>query len=539
MSALADGRLCCERRSWNDAYRLLAEADAAQSLGAPDLERLFTSAYMLQREEEALRILERAHRAYVDEGDAPAGARTATWLGLHLAFAGQGGLASGWFARAARSLEEGSEPCVERGYLLLPRIHMLQSAGQQEAAIDAAAEVAAMGDRFGDAELVACARHLQGRCAVASGRVGEGLSLLDEAMVHVLSDRMSPIVTGLVYCSVIEACQQVFAISRARQWTAALKTWCDSQLGIVAFTGKCLVHRAEILQVGGDWTAALDEARCAAERLATGASVRPPGLARYQEAELLRLRGETEAAEDAYKTAGRAGVDPQPGLALLRLAQGKSEAATKAIRRAAASASNPIQRIRILPALVEILAGVRELEEARTAQDELEALVQRFDTPALGAIAKYGRALVELAEGDASAASRSAYDSAARWQEIGAPYSEARAQVLCGLACKALGDEDGVEIAFDAAQAAFERLGARADLDRLSALRGKSRTHGLTPRELEVLRLVAKGKSNKVIAKELFLSVKTIDRHLSNIFDKLGVSSRAAATAYAYQRGLS
>jgi DNA-binding CsgD family transcriptional regulator len=539
MSALAEGRDCCEGRNWNAAYRFLADADAAEQLGGEDLERFFTAAYMLQREEEALEVLERAHRAYIGEGDALAGARTATWLGLHLAFAGKQGLASGWFGRAARSLEDRSEPCVEQGYLLLPRFHMQQQAGQQEAALETAAEAAALGERFGDVDLVACARHLQGRLAVASGRVAEGLSLLDEAMVHVLSDRMSPIVTGLVYCSVIEACQEVFAISRAREWTAALQRWCDSQAGIVAFTGKCLIHRAEILQAGGDWTAALDEARCAAERLATGTSLRPPGLARYQEAEVLRLRGEAQAAEDAYKQAGQAGVDPQPGLALLRLAQGKCDAAASAIRRAAASVSKPIQRIRILPALVEILVAGRELEDARAARDELEALVQRFDTPALTAIATYAGALVELAEGDALAAARSAYDSAAHWQEVGAPYGEARAQVLCGLACKALGDEDGVEVAFDAAQATFERLGARADLDRLQALRGKGRNHGLTPRELEVLRLVAKGKTNKAIAKELFLSVKTIDRHLSNIFDKLGVSSRAAATAYAYEHGLS
>ena len=539
MNALAKGRDCCERRVWEDAYRWLAEADATEPLEAADLERLFTAAYMLQREDEALGILERAHQAYADAGDRPAAARTAVWLGLHLAFAGQGAPASGWFGRAGRWLEGRTRPCVEQGYLLLPKIHMMQGAGKFEAAMQTAAEAVALGDCFGDLDLVACARHLQGRCALAWGRVDEGLALLDEAMVHILSDRLSPVVTGLVYCSVIEACQQVFALARARQWTEALTRWCGAQPGIVAFTGKCLIHRAEILQVGGDWVAALDEARRAVERLETGTSRRPPGLARYQEAEVLRLRGETEAAEDAYKRAGQAGIDPQPGLALLRLAQNKSDAAACAIRRAAASTSEPIVRIRLLPALVEILVAAGELAEARAAREELDDLVQRFNTPATTAMALHTRGLVELADGDARAAARCAYASAAKWQEVGSPYGEARAQVLCGLACQTLGDEDGVEVAFDAAQATFERLGARRDLSSLLAVRGKSKSHGLTPRELEVLRLVAKGKTNKEIAKELFLSVKTIDRHLSNIFVKLGVSSRAAATAYAYEHGLS
>lgn len=539
MGAVEKGRDCGERRVWDGAYRWLSEADSTTVLGPEDLERLFTAAYMLQREEEAIRILQRVQQAYVDSGDVLAAARSAAWLGLHLAFTGQLGPASGWFGRAARSLEGRTEPCVEQGYVLLPRVHMMQGAKKFDEAMGTAAEAAALGDRFGDLELVACARHLEGRCALASGRVEEGLALLDEAMVHVLSDRLSPVVTGLVYCSVIEACQQVFAVSRARQWTDALTRWCGLQPGIVAFTGKCLVHRAEILQLGGDWTAALEEARRAAERLATGRSRRPPGLARYQEAEVLRLRGEAAAAEDAYKSAGQAGVDPQPGLALLRLAQGKSDAAASAIRRAAASITNPIARIRLLPALVEILVAGGELDEAHAAREELDELVKQFDTPALTAVALYSRALVELAKGDASAASRCAYESALRWQELDAPYGEARAQVVCGRACQALGDEDGVEVALAAAQATFERLGARSDLASLLGLRGKGKSHGLTPRELEVLQLVAKGKTNKVIAKELFLSVKTIDRHVSNIFDKLGVSSRSAATAYAYEHRLS
>jgi ATP/maltotriose-dependent transcriptional regulator MalT len=539
VSALTNGRRCCEQRNWEDAYRWLAQADATQVLEAQDLERLFTAAYMLQREEEALLFLERAHQAHVEHADVLAAARTACWLGLHLAFAGQTGPASGWFGRAARSLQDRSEPCVEQGYLLLPKVHVLQGAGNKDAALATAAEAATIGERFGDQELVACARHLQGRVSIALGRVDEGLTLLDEAMVHVLSDRLSPIMAGLVYCSVIEACQQVFALTRARQWTEALQRWCEAQRGIVAFTGKCLIHRAEVLQVGGDWTAALDEARSAAQRLATGTSRRPPGLACYQEAEVLRLRGEARAAEDAYKRAGQAGVDPQPGLALLRFAQGKSDAAASALRRAVGSSSDPISRIRLLPALAEILVAGGELAEARAACDEFEALIQHFDTPALTALASFVRALVELAEGAAEAACKSAYESAAGWHDVGCPYGEARAQIVCALACEALHDDDGCQAACDAAQATFERLGARDDLARLQALRGKSSTHGLTPRELEVLRLVAKGKTNKAIAKELFLSVKTIDRHLSNIFCKLGVSSRAAATAYVYEHGLS
>jgi DNA-binding CsgD family transcriptional regulator len=518
---------------WKDAHAALSRADRTGAIGADDLERLATAAYMLGRDDEHLSALERAHRAHLAAGETLRAARCAFWVGLHLSLRGEPARATGWLRRAQRLVDREGADCVERGYLMLPVVFEHTAAGDLDAAAALAGDAAAIGERFGDADLFALAGHEQGHLLVMQGRVAEGLRLLDEAMVAVTAGELSPIVSGLVYCGVIMGCQDAYELRRAHEWTAALTSWCERQPDMVSFTGRCLVHRAEIMRLHGAWTDALDEARLAGRRCVEGNNQLAAGEAHYLQGEVHRLKGDLGAAEDAYREASRCGWEPQPGLALLRLAQGRSAAAAAAIRRVLSETNERPKRAGLLPAGVEIMLAVGEDEEARRACDELAQIAAGSESAMLAAMAAHARGAVDLAGGDAAAALVAARRAWRLWQELEAPYEAARARVLVALACRAVGDGDSATLELDAARAVFEELGAAHELERLA---GKA--HGLTARELQVLRLVATGETNKAIAARLVLSERTVDRHVSNIFAKLGVSSRAAATARAYQHQL-
>jgi DNA-binding CsgD family transcriptional regulator len=537
---LARARRSYRQRAWAGAFQAFCGADRETSLEAADLESFAMAAYLIGRDREYLETLERAYNAHSNAGRCARAVRCAFWLGFRLLMRGETGRATGWFGRAERMLLGEAQECAERGYLLLPVVEQRIESGDFENAYAAAADAAVIGERCGDADLIACARHQQGRIRLHQGQVEAGLALLDETMVTVTGGELSPLVTGLMYCSVIDACQRVYAIDRSREWTAALAHWCERQSDMVAFAGVCQVHRAEILQLQGAWPDAIAEARRACAR-SQGINERAAAAAFYQQGEVLRLKGELAAAEEAYRSANRLGLEPLPGLALLRLAQGRTDAAAGAIRRAVSATTDRLKRLGLLPACIEIMLATGAVQDARQACRELEQIVRSFDTAVPGAIAAQACGAVDLAEGDAQAALgplRRAFDV---WQRIEAPYAAARVRVLIGLACRALGDEDGASLEIDAAQSVFERLGAAPDLARIESLTKRvasGHVHGLTARELQILHLVAAGKTNKAIARELSLSEKTIDRHVSNILAKLGVSSRTAATALAYQRNL-
>jgi len=540
-SELAQGRRHCEKLAWADAFQSLSRADEQAPLGVEDLELLARSAYLIGRDEDFLKTLDRAHDAYRKAGETTRAARSAFWLGLTLLFKGETGRGTGWLAAARRLIEREKADCVERGYLLLPTAEQLLGANDYDTAYATAADAVEIGDRFGDADLVSCARHVQGRALMGQGQVEQGLALLDETMIAVTAGELSPLMTGLIYCSVIDACQQVYALARAWEWTSALSQWCEAQPQMVAFTGTCLVHRAEIMRLHGAWPEAIDEARRACERTSLGIEQQPPAAAFYQQAEVHRLRGEFTAADEAYRSASQRGYDPQPGLALLRMTQGSTDAAAAAIRRVASATTDQLQRTRLLPAYVEIMLSVGDIEDARSASRELANIAEGFDTGVLRAMAAHAQGAVELAEGDVQAALGSLRRAFEAWRHTEAPYEAARVRVLLGMACRAFGDDEGAGLELNAARAVFERLGATPDLARIDALiKGvpSGHPHGLTPRELQVLLLVAAGKTNKTIAAELFLSEKTVDRHVSNIFNKLDVPSRSAATAYAYEHKL-
>jgi ATP/maltotriose-dependent transcriptional regulator MalT len=532
------GREAFEQRAWLDAYEALSRADAASTLAAADLELLAVSASMVGRVDDSTTLMERTHHAYLDEGAKLRAAGIAIWIGMSFASREEFGPAGGWIGRAQRLVEREGKDCVERGWLLVPAAFQQLAAGDYDGAFAGLGEAVATAERFHDADLLAGAMQLQGLVRIKQERVEDGLRLLDEAMVGVTAGELSPIMTGVVYCAVIACCEEAFETRRAREWTSALARWCELQPQMVSFSGRCLAHRAGVLQLQGAWSEALTEARLARERCEAAMNRAATGEALYRQGELLRLQGAFADAEKAYREAATYGREPQPGLALLRLAQGDVEAAAAGIRRALAETDDSLHRAGLLPARAEIALSLGEVAEAREAAVELAEVATSSGRPMLAALAGQVGGSVELAEGDVQAALVSLRRAWQLWEDVGAPYESARTRVLIAQACAELGDRDAADLELEAARAGFESLGAKPDLARLDRAGGDADTHGLSRRELEVLRLVAAGRTNRQIAAELVVSEHTVARHLQNIFGKLGVSTRTAATAFAFERHL-
>jgi ATP/maltotriose-dependent transcriptional regulator MalT len=539
-SDLELGRTAFARCAWAAAYEALSRADRTSSIGTEDLERLTHCAYLIGRDDEYLALLQRTYHAYLAAGVTTGAARSAFWLGLRLMFRGETGQSRGWLGRAERLVAEDEAESVERGYLLLAASQVELGDGDLAAAGSSAENALRIGERFGEADLMAIARHLLGHVEIQGGKIPVGISHFDETMVAVAGGELSPIVTGLIYCSVIEGCQDVCALERAREWTRALSEWCDRQPEMLAFTGLCSVHRAEILQLNGAWQEAFAEAQRATERC-SNVNRRATGAAYYRQGEIHRLRGEIAAAERAYRHANELGWEPQPGFALLRLAQCRMTDAARSMATALSAAKEPSQRARLLPAYVEILLCDGERDDAEKGVRELAELAARFDSTVLAAEAAQAAGALHLATGDVVAALRVLRGAHGMWERIEAPYAAARVRVLISRCCRKLQDVDGEKLELRAARVIFERLGARLDIARLednAAQDPRAPSPALTPRERQILKLVATGRTNKVIASELSLSEKTVERHVSNICTKLDVTSRTAATAYAYEHRL-
>ncbi len=531
-------RAAYSSNSWADATDLYLQADAEAALDVPDLEALTWAAGLAARDAEMLAALERLYVVYERRGDHENSARTAFWCGLRNMMIGEVGLGSGWLHRAATHADATPQDCVQRGYLMLPKVFMHRARGDYDAAIEVADGALSIGEKAGDDDLIALAGSLKGSLLFRLGRIDDGYGPIDEAMLLADSDRLSPLVCGVCYCEIVASCCRVQEMVRAREWTAILDAWCRCNPQAKAFNGVCQVHRAEVLQLEGKWDKAFAEAECAGEGLKGTTEQTAMATAAYRRGEILRLRGEFADAELEYRSAGEIGIDPQPGLALLRLAHARENEAAAMIRRAIETAADMPDKVALLPAGIEICIACRDLDRAEELCTELAKIADLFGTEILVRIADQGCGALALARGDAAGGVAALARARSYWSAFGAPYLAARLRVDIAGGYLELGDAESAALELEAAEKTFLELGAEPDLARLRKLRGNRAPGEPTDREREVLVLLAEGCSNRDIAHALGLSPKTVNRHVENIFNKLGVSSRSAAVAKALKSGM-
>ena len=531
--AYADGR-------WADATALFLRADGQKPLQIDDLDALAWAAAVSANDQEMLEALERVYAHYTELGDHEQSARAAFWSGLRNMMIGEVGLGAGWLQRAAKHAEHTAPDCAQRGYLLLPQAFANRAKGDYEAAVAIAREAMQFGEKCREFDLVALAGSLLGGLLFRLGRIDEGYVPIDESMLLANGGKLSPVVTGVVYCEVVASCCRVLEMERAREWTEILNAWCKRNPQARAFNGVCQVHRAEVLQLGGNWDEALAEAARAGADLIGTTEQTAMATAAYRRGEILRLRGRFRGADAEYRKAAEIGVDPQPGLSLLRLSEGREEDAAAMVGRALESAGDMPRRAALLPAAIEIAVARSDLDTAQEFCEALAGIAERYGTEVLHRVADHCQGMLALAKGN-SGAGLQALDRARRyWTSFGAPYLVARLRVDIARACADLGDAEGARMELDAASDLFMELGAEPDLKRVRALQKAARLSGkggLTDRERQVLALMAEGGTNRTIADDLGLSPKTVNRHVENIFAKLAVTSRAAAVASALRTG--
>ncbi|HEX5996762.1 MAG TPA: helix-turn-helix transcriptional regulator [Jiangellales bacterium] len=537
VEACRRGREAAAGGDWAAAFRAFEQVADDGALGADDLALWSTAGYLLGRVDAAIDAMSKAHDAYVVIGEAAAAVRCGFWVVFMLLGRGQHAQAGGWLARCGHEAEQLSFDSAERGYVTLTRAHQavaIEHRYDEGGAL--AGQVVGLARCGRDPDLLALALMIAGRARIRAGETHDGFAMLDEAMVGVVRDEVSATVAGTVYCAVIEACGEVGELRRAVEWTQALATWCDRQRGMVTFTGRCRTHRAAVLMLQGDWDAAVAEANSACASFAGAADEAAVGEAFYLLAELHRLAGRDALAEQASGQASEWGREPQPGLALLRLGQGRAEAAVATVNRLIEEPNRTIDRVRVLPAAVVVHLDVGDVASAEAAAEELAEIAGSFNTPGLRAAAAHAGGAVLLARNCPAEALARLRDAAGTWRSVGAVFELARTRVLIAEACRRLGDDDGATLELAAARRTLADLGAGPAVAALPPDEGHR--YGLSERELEVLRMVATGMTNREVAERLSIAVRTVDRHVANIFTKLGVPSRTAATRFAYEHRL-
>ncbi|MDH4103240.1 MAG: LuxR family transcriptional regulator [Thermoleophilia bacterium] len=475
IDSLDDARAAGARQAWRDAYAGYGNVDPKE-LTPSDLETYAEAAWWSGKLDEAIGLRERAHTVFNATGDKHGAARMA--LALAWDYEGRGAFAVsyGWLATARRLLETLPESPEYSRLLLTDAMMAMYAEGDLERAESLFESAFALAQRVGDPDVQILALSGKGRAYIKAGRIEEGLALLDEATASASSGGAKSHATGLVYCLTISSCRDLGDFRRAAEWTEAANRWCD-QLDVAGFPGACRIHRAEVLRLRGDWPAAEVQAQAACEELHDfDRSITADG--HYEIGEIRRQRGDFEGAEAAYRTANEHGRDPQPGLALLRLAEGKVDAAVAGISRTLEDVQDPLIRLRRLPAQVEIAIAAGDLRTARGALDELERIVDSYKIAERRAVAfdatiDHASGQIKLAEKDWNGAAASLQHAKDGWQSVGAPYETARARMLLGIAYRRSGDEHGGTVEIEGALAGFERLGARLDEERAKELLGK------------------------------------------------------------------
>jgi DNA-binding CsgD family transcriptional regulator len=532
-AVLDEARELFDAFRWRRCVDLLAEADEREPLDGEGLMLLAAAASLTGADEQAVTAFGRAYQHFLAAGEPRAAFRSAAWAALTLENARDPVRSQAWAARAERLAETHRLDGSEAAWTLSYRAH----AQLNEQRLDDAMRTAREGERIGltapDADAVVLSRLTIAFVHLLRGERSEAIRVLDEVMLAVSTDETSPAVVGITYCLSVGVCVRLRDIVRARSWTATLDRWCAARPDLVPYRGTCLVHRAQMSTLGGNWAGALDEARAAQELLQGPAA----GEAAYQQGELHRLMGQDAAAEDAYRRANALGVQPEPGLSRLRTAQGRADVAIRTLQRLCAEPRPPEDRAELLAARVEAELAAGDVEAALGTAGELRGIAGSLGTPLLSCLAGQAEGGALLAAGRPDEALTVLRRAQQGWTELQLPHACARTRVLAGRCLRELGDAEAADLEFEAARECFERLGATRDL---AALDGPARDRpgALTAREVEVVRLVAAGHTNRAIAGRLCLSEKTVARHLANIYAKLDLPSRAAATAYAYDHGL-
>lgn len=538
-ASMQAGAAALARGEWAPAYDQLEAARRGGALDAAGFEALAESAFAMGLIDESFDSRERAYSLYHETGDVEGAGGCAVWLTFGYFATGRPAIGGGWFRRAQHCLE-GREDCSAFGHLLVFQSYGAAGDGDADAAAALATAAVELGRKLRDADVEAMGLQALATLQIAAGKVMDGLALLDESMLFAIEGRLTPFALGSAYCTMIAACEDVGDVRRAAEWTEALSRWTANH-PFAVFPGICRVHRATVLQRRGAWPEAEAEARRASVDMEAMRMHGTAAAALAEVGDIRRRLGDSDGAEAAFRRAEELGGQPQGGLAMLRLAQGRVDAAFAIIEQALAEPSGSrLGRAKLLPAAVQIALAKGDVQRATVAVEELEATASAFHSPALSAAAASSRGRLQLAEGDAGAACASLRRALKQWQDLDVPYEAATARLLLGQACRGTGDEDGAAAAFAAAAQTFERLGAVLEARRVQeTVRGPAALPaGLTEREAEVLRLVAAGHTNRAIATVLCLSEKTVARHLSNIFVKTGVSSRSAATAFAFEAGI-
>jgi DNA-binding NarL/FixJ family response regulator len=534
METLAAARTAFLARHWADAHDRFLAARQEAPLDADDLSALSQATWWLGLMDESLAAGEEAYRLYLDASNNRRAAYRAFDVAYGYFLRGNEAVGSGWVGRAQRLLAD--EPdCPEQGYLLYFAVETSLDGGEETMA--KARQVQAYGRRHGDRNLLAAGIVAEGRVLIKLGRAQEGVALLDEGMLEASSQEMAPNWAGNIYCHLMAACYELGDIGRATAWTQSTSDWCDEMAPAVLFKGICRVHRAQVMQIRGHWTQAQDEAERVCQDVAH-IHVGVVAEGHYQIGEIKRLRGDLDGAELAYQDGHRLGRDPEPGLALLRLAQGRADAASVLIRSALTGVGDRLSRARLLVAQVEIAIALGDEATAAAAADELDEIASVFGSSGLQAAARRSRGAVLLATGHPEEALSTLRTACSGWNELEAPYDCAKVRVLLAQAYRQLGDVESSERELTTARTAFEALGAALDASEVARPRRAVLPSGLTEREAQVLALVAAGCTNRQVADELFLSQKTVARHVSNIFTKIGVTTRTAAARFAFEHGV-